>query len=120
MDKEAIREELLAELRAKREELVGVIQLMTGALIAHSHIVVSDDGLALSYVMDGKNVKSVHVAGGSHKASRFEKIDAEKLAASTIDGHNKPAKAVHVTIAIREEIGRVDAVMAMIVAADKQ
>lgn len=115
-----VARDLINELSESRTAAVAVLDGLRGALLGQGYIVVSKAGLALKYDIDGetKNVQGVALAGGAAKATRFTKLDADNLAAATIDGRGDPATAVHVTQALRDEIDRLESVMEMIRAAN--
>jgi hypothetical protein len=117
-EKSRIRKEVLDELIQKRGELEAAQNMLKGVILGQGFIVVNDAGLALSYEIDGdKRAQAVRLAGGAHRATRFTEQDANRLATATIDGHGNCGRAIHVTRAIREEMGRLDAVMTMIATA---
>lgn len=115
----AIGASIIEELGDLRTAAVAALDSLRGTLLGQGFIVVSKAGLALKYDIDGdtKNVRGVSLAGGAAKATRFTKLDADNLAAATIDGRGDPAAAVHVTQALRDEIDRLEASMEQIRAA---
>lgn len=111
---QAIKEEVLAELRFKRAELVAALGSLSGVLLGQGFVVVSGAGIALKFRVDGQQVFDPVTSGGPHLATRFTKQDAENIAASVTDGHGDHGRALHVNVALKEAIAETDRVIAMI------
>lgn len=110
----AMRDEMLADLRAKRANLADAQTGLSNVLLGQGYIVVSEGNIGLTFDVTNMVATNPRPAGGILRAMRFTRRDAETLAPNVKNGADVPAKAIHVKDAIRIEIAQIESVINML------
>lgn len=116
MNAAQIRADLIAQANERIAEDKKALESLRNVLLGQGFIVVSHIGVALSFEFDAETSKvhSPTTAGCANKATRFTKADAERIAASVLDGKGDHGRAVHVVQAIRDSIADQERLIDMI------
>lgn len=103
----------VAQIKAIHADLLEAKKALAGQVIGLTYIVVTASDIALSFDVDGSQVKNPKPVSVQN-ASRFGRVDAEHVAACVIDGNGQPAHAVHIVVALDDSIRAVSKVIALI------
>jgi hypothetical protein len=100
----AARATVLAQFRANLEALQDDLACFDGVTLGQGFIVVGTAGQAITFDISNTGKVTNPRQTIAKLAVRFERQDAEHVAANVKDGNGQPARAVHVRQAILDQI----------------